>query len=96
MGLFRKKSVQVVRRGSASEERSVRTVDGEVVTVRRFSTVESPTTKDPAKQKRQQKRQPERQPKKQQKHTDQRRRRRPASWIMASANASSVSLSPPG
>jgi len=74
MGLFRKKTVQVVRRGSATEERSVRTVSGEAVTVRRFSTVESPATKDPAKQKRQ----PKRQPKKQQQRTDQRRRRRPA------------------
>ncbi len=68
MGLFRKKSARVVRRGSATEVRTVRTVGGEAVTVRRFSTTEAPTTRDPAKQKRQ--------PKKQ-KRTDQRRRRRP-------------------
>ena len=70
MGLFRKKSVRVVRRGSATEERTVRTVGDEAVTVRRFSTAEAPTTKAPAKQKKQ--------AKKQQKHTDQRRRRRPS------------------
>jgi ribonuclease E len=68
MGLFRKKPARVVRRGSATEVRTVRTVDGEDVTVRRFSTTEAPATREPAKQKRQ--------PKKQ-KRTDQRRRRRP-------------------
>ncbi len=76
MGLFRKKSAHVVRRGSATEERTVRTVGGESVTVRRFSTADTQTTKDPAKQKRQPKRQPKRQ--QQQQRTDQRRRRRPS------------------
>ncbi|MEA3501235.1 MAG: Rne/Rng family ribonuclease [Actinomycetota bacterium] len=71
MGLFRKKSAQVVRRGSATEERTVRTVGDETVTVRRFSTAEAPTTREPAKQKRQSKKKP------QQQRTDQRRRRRP-------------------
>lgn len=74
MGLFRKKSVHVVRRGSATEERTVRTVGGEAVTVRRFSTAETQTTKDPAKQKRQ----PKQQPKKKQQRPEQRRRRRPS------------------
>ncbi|MEA2011330.1 MAG: Rne/Rng family ribonuclease [Actinomycetota bacterium] len=77
MGLFRKKSAHVVRRGSATEERTVRTVGGESVTVRRFSTAETKTARDPAKQKRQPKKQQKRQPKTQQR-TDQRRRRRPS------------------
>jgi ribonuclease E len=37
MGLFRKKDAQVVRRGAAEEQRAVREVNGETVTVRRFS-----------------------------------------------------------
>lgn len=73
MGLFRKKSARVVRRGSATEERTVRTVGGEAVTVRRFSTAEAPTTREPAKQKRQSKKQ-----QKPQQRPDPRRRRRPA------------------
>ena len=73
MGLFRKKSAHVVRRGSATEERTVRTVGGEAVTVRRFSTAEAPTTREPAKQKRQSKKQ-----QKPQQRPDPRRRRRPA------------------
>jgi ribonuclease E len=73
MGLFRKKSAHVVRRGSATEERTVRTVGGEAVTVRRFSTAEAPTTREPAKQKRQSRKQ-----QKPQERTDPRRRRRPA------------------
>lgn len=73
MGLFRKKSARVVRRGSATEERTVRTVGGEAVTVRRFSTAEAPTTREPAKQKRQSKKQ-----QKSQQRPDPRRRRRPA------------------
>lgn len=73
MGLFRKKSARVVRRGSATEERTVRTVGGEAVTVRRFSTAEAPTTREPAKQKRQAKKQ-----QKSQQRPDPRRRRRPA------------------
>ncbi len=36
MGLFRKKTARVLRKGTAVEERKVRTVDGEAVTVRKF------------------------------------------------------------
>ncbi|MEN8233958.1 MAG: Rne/Rng family ribonuclease [Actinomycetota bacterium] len=70
MGLFRKKSARVVRRGSAVEERSVRTVGGESVTVRRFSTAEAPARKEPKQRKAKQKA-------KQRPRTEQRRRRRP-------------------
>jgi ribonuclease E len=38
MGLFRRKSARVVRKSAAAEERKVRTVAGEQVTVRRFTT----------------------------------------------------------
>ncbi len=73
MGLFRKKSARVVRRGSATEERTVKTVGGEAVTIRRFSTADAPaaTTKESTRQKRKPKTQQKRKP------TDQRRRRRP-------------------
>ena len=37
MGLFRKKRAQVVRKGSSVEQRTVRSVGGETVTVRRFT-----------------------------------------------------------
>jgi len=70
MGLFRKKSASVVRRGSAVEERTVRTVGGEPVTVRRFSTAESPARREPKKQKSKAK-------PRQKQRTDQRKRRRP-------------------
>ena len=40
MGLFRKKTTRVLRKGQAAEERDVRTVGGETVTVRRFTTKE--------------------------------------------------------
>ena len=36
MGLFTKKTPTIIRKGQASEERNVRTVDGQEVTVRRF------------------------------------------------------------
>ena len=36
MGLFTKKTPTVIRKGQATEERNVRTVKGEEVTVRRF------------------------------------------------------------
>ena len=36
MGLFKKKSPRVIRKSEATEERSVRTVDGQQVTVRKF------------------------------------------------------------
>ena len=74
MGLFRKKSARILRHGSATEERTVRTVAGQSVTVRRFSTAESTTAQTSTKQqKSKQKPRP-----KQQQRTDQRRRRRPS------------------
>src|SRR5680860_641672 len=76
MGLFRKKSARVVRRGSATEERTVRTVGGEAVTVRRFSTADAPARTDATKQK--QKRKPKPQGQQKSKPADLRRRRRPA------------------
>ncbi len=42
MGLFRRKSAKVLRRSDAAEERKVRTVDGETVTVRKFSAQPEP------------------------------------------------------
>ena len=51
MGLFRKKSARILRHGSATEERTVRTVDGETVTVRRFSTADPTTSRSTTKQK---------------------------------------------
>jgi ribonuclease E len=74
MGLFRKKSARVVRRGSATEERTVRTVGGEAVTIRRFSTADAPAGTDATKQKRKAKPQA----KQKSKPADLRRRRRPA------------------
>lgn len=74
MGLFRKKSASVVRRGSATEERTVRTVGGEAVTVRRFSTADAPARTDATKQKRK----PKPQGQQKSKPADLRRRRRPA------------------
>ena len=50
MGLFRRKSARVVRKSAAAEDRKVRTVDGETVTVRRFST--APETPAEPKRKR--------------------------------------------
>ena len=41
MSLFRRKSGRVIRRGAATEDRKVRRVRGEAVTVRRFSAPES-------------------------------------------------------
>jgi len=45
MGLFRKKSARVVRKSAAVEDRKVRTVGEERVTVRRFSTAPSQAAK---------------------------------------------------
>jgi len=42
MGLFRRKSARVVRKSAAAEQRKVRTVAGEQVTVRRFTEPETP------------------------------------------------------
>ena len=42
MGLFSKKRAQVVRKGSSVEQRSVRSVGGETVTVRRFTEGDAP------------------------------------------------------
>jgi ribonuclease E len=50
MGLFRKKTVRVLRKGGATEERSVSTVGGETVTVRRFKEDKAePAEKKPKK-----------------------------------------------
>ncbi len=73
MGLFRKKSASILRRGSATEERTVHTVDGEAVTVRRFTTTDtaaggSTKQKSKPKQKKQKKQKPNQ-------RSDQRRRR---------------------
>jgi ribonuclease E len=71
MGLFKKKRAQVLRKGSSVEERTVRTVGDETVTVRRFT--EPDAQKQPAKRNRQQsksRQQPRR-------STTQRRTRRP-------------------
>ena len=38
MGLFRKKTARIRRKGTETEERVVRRVDGQAVTVRKFST----------------------------------------------------------
>ena len=51
MGLFSKKRAQVVRKGSSVEQRSVRSVGGETVTVRRFTEGDAP--RQPATQKKQ-------------------------------------------
>ncbi len=51
MGLFSKKRAQVVRKGSSVEQRSVRSVGGETVTVRRFT--EGDATGQPATRKKQ-------------------------------------------
>ena len=69
MSLFKKKRAQVLRKGSSIEERTVRTVGKETVTVRRFTEPDAP--KQPAKRNRQQSRQPRR-------STTQKRSRRPA------------------
>jgi ribonuclease E len=50
--MFKKKSARVLRKGSSTEERSVRTVGGETVTIRRFT--EPDPTKQPKKQSRRQ------------------------------------------
>ena len=55
MGLFRKKTASILRHGSATEERTVRTIDGESVTVRRFSTADTATTRTSPKKKSKQK-----------------------------------------
>ena len=74
MGLFRKKSARILRHGSATEERTVRTVDGESVTVRRFSTADTATSRGATKQK---SKPNQKQRKQTQQRTDPRRRRRP-------------------
>ena len=61
MGLFKKKSAQVVRRGSSIEERTVRDVDGEQVVVRRFTDADSPKQKTAGKS-RKQRQEPSRRP----------------------------------
>jgi ribonuclease E len=53
MALFKKKRAQVLRKGSSVEERTVRTVGDETVTVRRFKEPEA-RQQQPAKKKRQQ------------------------------------------
>jgi len=45
MGLFRKKSARIRRKGTEAEERNVRTVQGENVTVRKFSAGGSDSTR---------------------------------------------------
>jgi len=45
MGLFKKKTPRVIRKSAANEERSVRTVDGHQVTVRRFKPQEAQKAK---------------------------------------------------
>ena len=77
MGLFRKKSARILRHGSATEERTVRTVDGESVTVRRFSTADTKTARTSTKQKSKQKPRQQQKQKPRQRN-DQRRRRRPS------------------
>ncbi len=76
MGLFRKKNARILRHGSATEERTVRTVDGEAVTVRRFSTADAANAGGSTKQKSKQKQQKKQQKPKQ--RSDQRSRRRPS------------------
>ena len=51
MGIFRKKSVRVVRRGDAVEERKVRSVGDSAVTVRKFKVEPEPKAEAPTKQK---------------------------------------------
>jgi ribonuclease E len=53
MALFKKKRAQVLRKGSSVEERTVRTVGNETVTVRRFTEPDT-RQRQPAKKKRQQ------------------------------------------
>jgi ribonuclease E len=53
MALFKKKRAQVLRKGSSVEERTVRTVGDETVTVRRFKEPDA-RQRQPAKKKRQQ------------------------------------------
>ena len=61
MGLFKKKSAQVVRRGSSTEQRTVREVGGEQVVVRRFTEADAPK-QQPAKRSRKQKQEQSRRP----------------------------------
>ncbi len=53
MGLFSKKRAQVVRKGSSVEQRSVRSVGGETVTVRRFTEGDATGQPGPRKKQRQ-------------------------------------------
>jgi len=46
MGLFKKKTPRVIRKSEANEERSIRTVDGHQVTVRRFKPQEAAKAKN--------------------------------------------------
>ncbi|MGI9584518.1 MAG: hypothetical protein ACR2N7_02905, partial [Acidimicrobiia bacterium] len=56
MGLFKKKTPKVIRKSEATEDRQVRTVNGQQVTVRKFSKAEPKTATATAQKKRPQQR----------------------------------------